>query len=95
MVPFKLADIGEGISEVELMKWYVAKGDKIKAFDKLCEVQSDKATTDITSPFDGIIENVLHKEGDIVKVILRLQWSHFSNNTYRLVQLSLISLLVQ
>lgn len=67
--PFLLADIGEGIAEVELMAWYVKKGDKVKAFDKLCEVQSDKATVEITSRFDGIIANVYHKEGDIVKVM--------------------------
>jgi 2-oxoisovalerate dehydrogenase E2 component (dihydrolipoyl transacylase) len=69
--PFLLADIGEGIAEVELMAWYVKKGDQIKAFDKLCEVQSDKATVEITSRFDGIIAKVYHKEGDIVKVATR------------------------
>jgi 2-oxoisovalerate dehydrogenase E2 component (dihydrolipoyl transacylase) len=68
IVPFKLADIGEGIAEVELMKWFVKKGDKIKAFDKLCEVQSDKATVEITSRFDGVVTNVHHDEGSIVKV---------------------------
>ena len=40
----------------------------IKAFDRVCEVQSDKATVEITSRFDGIISKVYHKEGEIVKV---------------------------
>jgi 2-oxoisovalerate dehydrogenase E2 component (dihydrolipoyl transacylase) len=40
----------------------------VKAFDRLCEVQSDKATVEITSRFDGIIANVHHAEGSIVKV---------------------------
>lgn len=66
--PFVLADIGEGIAEVELMQWFVKQGDKIKAFDKICEVQSDKATVEITSRFDGTVVVVHHKEGDIVKV---------------------------
>jgi 2-oxoisovalerate dehydrogenase E2 component (dihydrolipoyl transacylase) len=44
------------------------KGDTVKAFDRLCEVQSDKATVEITSRFDGIIANVHHAEGSIVKV---------------------------
>lgn len=44
LVPFKLSDIGEGIAEVELLKWFVLEGDEIRSFDRVCEVQSDKAT---------------------------------------------------
>jgi len=43
-VPFKLHDIGEGITEVEMLKWKVAAGDRVDHFDDLCEVQSDKST---------------------------------------------------
>lgn len=72
ITPFKLADIGEGIAEVELMKWFVKEGDAIRSFDKVCEVQSDKATVEITSRYDGIVNKVYHKEGDIVKVSIFL-----------------------
>jgi len=66
--PFKLADIGEGIAEVELLKWFVKEGDIIKAFDRVCEVQSDKATVEITSRYDGLVTKVHHTEGDMVQV---------------------------
>jgi 2-oxoisovalerate dehydrogenase E2 component (dihydrolipoyl transacylase) len=68
VVPFKLADIGEGIAEVELMQWFVKEGDTVKSFDRLCEVQSDKATVEITSRYGGTVVAVHHKEGDIVNV---------------------------
>lgn len=44
------------------------EGDTIKAFDRLCEVQSDKATVEITSRYNGKIVKVHHDEGAIVKV---------------------------
>lgn len=40
----------------------------IQAFDPLCEVQSDKASVEITSPFDGVIKELLVKEGEVAKV---------------------------
>lgn len=66
--PFLLADIGEGIAEVELMQWFVKEGEQVKAFDRLCEVQSDKATVEITSRYDGTVVAVHHEEGSIVSV---------------------------
>lgn len=68
IISFKLADIGEGIHEVELLKWFVNQNDKVKTFDKLCLVQSDKATVEITSRYDGVIKSIFHEEGAIVKV---------------------------
>lgn len=50
------------------MKWFVKEGDAVKAFDRICEVQSDKATVEITSRYDGVIAAVHHSEGSIVKV---------------------------
>lgn len=40
----------------------------VAAFDLLCEVQSDKASVEITSPFDGVVNELLVKEGEIAKV---------------------------
>lgn len=65
---FKLADIGEGITEVELLQWFVKEGDSIKSFDRICEVQSDKATVEITSRYDGAVHKLHYEVGDIMKV---------------------------
>ncbi|KAK3686981.1 hypothetical protein LTR37_019283 [Vermiconidia calcicola] len=61
--PFLLADIGEGITECQLIQWFVQPGARVEQFDKICEVQSDKASVEITSPFDGVIKK-LHYDPD-------------------------------
>lgn len=68
VIPFLLADIGEGIAEVELLQWYVNEGDHVAQFDRICEVQSDKATVEITSRYDGIIERLDGASGDMISV---------------------------
>ncbi|KAF9257759.1 CoA-dependent acyltransferase [Marasmius fiardii PR-910] len=65
---FKLADIGEGITECEVIKWSVKPNSTVQAFDPLCEVQSDKASVEITSPFDGVVTEILVQEGEVAKV---------------------------
>ncbi|KAF2078358.1 hypothetical protein CYY_000342 [Polysphondylium violaceum] len=67
-IQFNLADVGEGIAECEVLNWHFKEGDSIKEFDKLCDVQSDKATVEITSRYDGIITKIYHKVGDMAKV---------------------------
>ncbi|KAJ7227886.1 2-oxoacid dehydrogenases acyltransferase-domain-containing protein [Mycena haematopus] len=65
---FRLADIGEGITECEVIRWSVSPQSSVGAFDPLCEVQSDKASVEITSPFDGVVRELLVKEGEVAKV---------------------------
>ncbi|KAJ3276396.1 hypothetical protein HDV01_005019 [Terramyces sp. JEL0728] len=66
--PFNLADIGEGISEVELIQWFVKPGDTVEEFSKICEVQSDKAAVEISSRYEGKILKLYHEVGGIAKV---------------------------
>jgi 2-oxoisovalerate dehydrogenase E2 component (dihydrolipoyl transacylase) len=67
--PVLLADIGEGIKEVELIRWSVSVGDSVSQFDPLCEVQSDKATVEITSRYDGTVRDLAgHGVGDMIQV---------------------------
>ncbi|VDB85092.1 unnamed protein product [Peniophora sp. CBMAI 1063] len=65
---FKLADIGEGITECEVIKWNVTPNRTVAQFDPLCEVQSDKASVEITSPYDGTLKELLVKEGEVARV---------------------------
>ncbi|KAJ2227645.1 hypothetical protein IWW45_006940 [Coemansia sp. RSA 485] len=67
-VAYKLADIGEGITECEIIQWFVKPGDKVSQFDKICEVASDKATVEITSRYDGVVRRLYYKENDIALV---------------------------
>ncbi|GAX86358.1 hypothetical protein CEUSTIGMA_g13770.t1 [Chlamydomonas eustigma] len=68
VVSLPLAQTGEGISECELIQWFVKEGDSVAEFGRLCEVQSDKATIEITSRFEGRVIRLHHNMGDIVKV---------------------------
>jgi pyruvate dehydrogenase E2 component (dihydrolipoamide acetyltransferase) len=65
---FKLPDIGEGVHEGEITKWFVKEGDAVKENDPVVEVMTDKVTVQIPSPVTGKILERRGKEGEIVKV---------------------------
>jgi pyruvate dehydrogenase E2 component (dihydrolipoamide acetyltransferase) len=65
---FKFPDIGEGITEGEIVKWTVKKGDYVKEDQTLGEIETDKAIVEIPSPYEGTILKIHFKEKDIVKV---------------------------
>ena len=58
---FRLPDIGEGLTEAEVVQWLVEVGDPVGVDQPLAELETDKAVTDISSPFAGV---VLHRGGE-------------------------------
>ncbi|KAF2199044.1 hypothetical protein GQ43DRAFT_457436 [Delitschia confertaspora ATCC 74209] len=66
--PYLLADIGEGITECQVIQWFVKPGARVEQFDPICEVQSDKASVEITSRFDGVIKKLYYEADDMAKV---------------------------
>jgi len=69
-VPFevKLPDIGEGVAEGEIVRWFVKAGDAVKEDQPLVEVMTDKATVEIPSPRTGVIASLNAEEGQVVPV---------------------------
>tara|TARA_Y100000590_G_scaffold103424_1_gene117526 strand:+ start:8210 stop:9373 length:1164 start_codon:yes stop_codon:yes gene_type:complete len=65
---FKLADIGEGIVEGEVSKWYVKVGDVVKENQPLVEIITEKVTVELPSPADGTIIKIGPEAGKIAKV---------------------------
>ena len=65
---FRFPDVGEGITEGEIVRWLVAEGDEVKADQPLAEIETDKAVVEMPSPFTGTVLKLLAKEKDIVKV---------------------------
>lgn len=65
---FKLPDLGEGITEVELRKWLVKEGDRVAEHQAVAEVETDKAVVEVPTPRAGIISRIHCREGETTKV---------------------------
>src|SRR5688572_23591955 len=65
---FKLPDIGEGVTEGEIVNWLVGAGDSVKEDQDLVEVMTDKATVTIGAPRAGKIAELKGDVGDVVPV---------------------------
>jgi len=64
----KLPDVGEGVTEGELVRWLVKIGDSVKADQPVVELMTDKATVEVPSPFAGTVKELKYKEGDVVPI---------------------------
>jgi 2-oxoisovalerate dehydrogenase E2 component (dihydrolipoyl transacylase) len=65
---FKLPDVGEGLTEGEILQWLVAVGDTVTVNQPLCEVETAKAAVELPSPWAGTVTALLHDAGDTVDV---------------------------
>ncbi len=68
ILPVKLPDVGEGVTEAELAEWHVKVGDIIKEDDVIAAVMTDKATVEIPSLYDGKVTWIGGEIGDILPV---------------------------
>lgn len=68
VVKVNLPEVGDEISECEILRWFVKEGDEIKKSQPLVEVLADKANVEIQSPVSGKVIKLLASEGEVVKV---------------------------
>ncbi len=65
---FKLPDLGEGLTEGEILKWLVQPGDTVTLNQPIVEVETAKAAVEIPSPYAGVVSQLHHAEGETVDV---------------------------
>ncbi|MGW0365495.1 dihydrolipoamide acetyltransferase family protein [Streptomyces sp. NPDC002990] len=63
-----MPDVGEGLTEAEILKWYVQPGDTVTDGQVVCEVETAKAAVELPIPFDGVVHALLFEEGTTVDV---------------------------
>ncbi|MET0854085.1 MAG: dihydrolipoamide acetyltransferase family protein [Microterricola sp.] len=65
---FNLPDVGEGLTEAEIVQWKVAVGDTVAVNDVLVEIETAKSLVELPSPFAGVVGSILVDEGTTVDV---------------------------
>src|SRR5215203_1029507 len=65
---FKMPDVGEGLTEAEILKWYVGPGDTVTDGQVVCEVETAKAAVELPIPFTGTVHELRFEEGTTVDV---------------------------
>ena len=68
LAQFNLPDVGEGLTEAEIVSWKVAPGDKVSVNQVICEIETAKSIVELPCPFSGVVEELLAAEGDTVEV---------------------------
>src|SRR4051794_27319726 len=65
---FNLPDVGEGLTEAEIVAWKVKPGDTVKVNDVIVEIETAKSLVELPCPFAGSVTELLAAEGDTVNV---------------------------
>ncbi len=65
---FNLPDVGEGLTEAEIVSWKVKPGEPVKVNDVIVEIETAKSLVELPCPFAGVVEELLVEEGDTVPV---------------------------
>lgn len=65
---FNLPDVGEGLTEAEILSWKVAPGDAVEVNDVLVEIETAKSVVELPSPYEGTVQELLVAEGETVEV---------------------------
>ena len=63
-----MPQLGEGITEGTIIQWKKNIGDKIKEDEVLLEIGTDKVDSEIPSPFDGVLKEILAKPNDVFPI---------------------------
>ncbi|WP_340639318.1 biotin/lipoyl-containing protein, partial [Arthrobacter sp. Hiyo1] len=65
---FNLPDVGEGLTEAEIVSWKVKPGDTVAINDVICEIETAKSLVELPSPYAGTVAELLVAEGITVEV---------------------------
>lgn len=65
---FKLPDVGEGLTEAEIVRWHVKAGDDVKVNQIVVEIETAKSIVELPIPWDGVVADLMAGEGDTVDV---------------------------
>lgn len=65
---FKLPDVGEGLTEAEIVKWHVGPGDSVTDGQHIVDIETAKSVVELPCPFHGTVTELIAAEGSTVEV---------------------------
>lgn len=65
---FRLPDVGEGLTEADIVKWHVQPGDRVTVNQIIVEIETAKAVVELPCPFEGVVDGLLVAEGTTADV---------------------------